>query len=43
MESVVELLMARDKLIKGEEFEDLEKFKRLVQVSSHDINKMSFD
>ena len=43
MESGIELLMARDKLIKGEEFEDLEKFKRLVQVSSHDLSKMNFD
>ena len=31
----LELLVAREKLIRGEQFEDQEKFKRFVQVSSH--------
>ena len=35
--------MARDKLIRGEEFEDEEKLKRFVQLSCHQINKMNFD
>ena len=35
--------MAKEKLIKGEEFEDLEKFKRFVQMSCLQINKMNFE
>ena len=35
--------MAREKLIRGEEFEDQEKFKRCVQIWSHQISKMNFE
>ena len=37
------MLIARNKLISGEEFEDDEKFKRFVQMANHQINKMNFE
>ena len=40
---ILELLVARNKLIRGEEFEDEEKFKRFISTCSLQITKINLE
>ena len=39
---IAEFLLAREKMIKAQKFEDYAKFERLVQITALSLNKLSF-